>query len=110
MKPGGLLLRCYAECADGQWQAFCLDLCLAAQGESFQEVKRSLEAMILDYVRDAVVGVDRDFADLLLRRPAPLKYWVKYYFFASLLKIGAIKTHFQRLFVEPFPLVPTPAR
>lgn len=110
MKPNGLLLRCYAECSEGQWQAFCLDLCLAAQGESFQEVKRSLEAMILDYVRDAVVGVDRDYADILLRRRAPLKYWLKYYSLFVLFKIGAMKNNFRRLFVEPFPLIPVPAR
>lgn len=79
MKPNGLLLRCYAECIDGQWHAFCLDLCLAAQGESFQEVRRMLEAMIKEYVVDALVGADKEFAGMLLRRPAPLKYWVKYY-------------------------------
>lgn len=110
MKPQGLLLRCYAECVDGQWQALCLDLCLAAQGERFQEVKRSLEDMILDYVRDAVVGVDRDFADVLLRRPAPLKYWLKFYFMVVMHRIGATKSRLHRLFIEPLPLVPARAR
>ena len=34
-----LLLRCYAERVGDQWQAFCLDLSLAAQGDTFMEVK-----------------------------------------------------------------------
>ena len=110
MKPKDLILRCYAERKDGQWQAFCLDLCLAAQGESFEEVKRSLEAMIREYVVDALAGVDKEFAGKLLRRPAPLKYWLAYYAYLTLFKIGVMGDHFKRLFIETMPLIPAPVR
>lgn len=109
MKPDGLLLRCYAECIEGQWHAFCLDFCLAAQGESFADVKRSLESMIKEHVIDALTGVDKEFASMLLRRPAPLKYWMKYYAYLFLFRIGALGSHGRRLFIEPMPLVPAPA-
>jgi hypothetical protein len=52
---------------------FCLDLCLAAQGDSFEEAQAKLDSMICTYVEDATVGEDRDFGADLLRRPAPLR-------------------------------------
>ena len=72
-------------------------------------VKRSLESMIKEHVIDALTGVDKEFAGLLLRRPAPLKYWMKYYAYLFLFRIGALGGHVRRLFIEPMPLVPVPA-
>ena len=106
MKPPGLIVRCYAETVDAQWQAFCLDLCLAVQGESFQEVKDKLERMICDYVTDAVVGEDKEYAYQLLNRRAPLKYWAKYYYAVVLHKFGALRKNVRLLFREPLPLHP----
>ena len=105
MKPANLVLRCYAEQTDGAWQAFCLDLCLAAQGDSFDDVKHKLEQMIFDDVYDAVAGADKEHAAYLLSRRAPLKYWVKYYLYSTLIAVGAIRSRMLRLFKEPMPLV-----
>jgi predicted RNase H-like HicB family nuclease len=107
MKPAELLLRCYAEKKDGQWQAFCLDLCLAAQGDSFQEVKRKLGDMIAEYVGDALGGRDKDFAAELLMRRAPFKYWLKFYYFLTLSKVGALHDGVRRMFCQALPLEPT---
>lgn len=108
MKPNQLTLRCYAEkLSDGQWQAFCLDLCLAAQGESFADVRKKLNDMTREYVYDALAGKDKEFAFKLLRRRAPLQYWVRFYFLLSLQKIGMVKDGMARLFCPPIPLEPT---
>ena len=79
IKPSRLVLRCYAEKVDNQWQAFCLDFTLAAQADSFEQARRKLEKMILAYVYDALAGEDRQHAGELLTRRAPLKYWAKYW-------------------------------
>lgn len=79
MKPNDLVLRCYAEKEHDVWIAVCLDFCLAAQGDSFVEVKTKLEAQIADYVHDALVGDDKAFAHQLLTRKAPLQFWARYY-------------------------------
>ena len=42
-----LMLRCYANKRGDRWQAICIDLCLAVQGNSFREVKQKLESMML---------------------------------------------------------------
>lgn len=56
LKPRDLILRCYAEHKNGQWQAFCLDLCLAAQADTFNEARRKLSDMIPDYLEEALEG------------------------------------------------------
>ena len=43
-------LRCYAEGRDGDWEAICLDLDIAVQGSSFEEVFRSLQEAISLYL------------------------------------------------------------
>jgi len=109
IKPAQLLLRCYAERVDNQWQAFCLDLTLAAQGDSFEQARGKLRAMIVEYVTDAIVGEDREFADQLLSRKAPLGEWAKYYGMAMLTRLHAARSNLWRLFHESLPLVPPTA-
>jgi hypothetical protein len=107
MKPTQLLLRCYAEKVGDQWQAFCLDLSLAAQGDTFAEVKDKLDVMIAEYVYDALVGEDREYAHQLLTRRAPLRDWIKYYWYCLLSKAGAIHEEARRLFTSLVPLEPS---
>jgi len=107
MKPSNLLLRCYAEQKDGYWQALCLDLCLAAQGDSYDEVHDKLKAMICEYVSDAVEGEDREHAAELLSRRAPLRYWLKYYTIRLLHSGGTLQRRARLLFTTPWPLVPS---
>ena len=105
MKPTQLLLRCYAERAGNQWQAFCLDLSLAAQGNTFSEVNDKLDDMILDYICD-VLGEDKAYAEQLLTRKAPLRDWLKYYWYRLLSRAGATHEEARRLFTSLVPLQP----
>lgn len=72
-----LHVRCFAKVQDGQWVALCVDFSLAAQGDSFEDVKSKLDAQIVEYVNDALT-VDRAYASQLLTRRAPLRYLVEY--------------------------------
>ncbi len=108
MRPVNLTLRCYAEQISGGWQAFCLDLCLAAQGDTIDEVKHKLEEMISEYIYDALAGEDKEHAAALLSRRAPFKYWLKYYLYSALISIGAVHNHVKLLFKEPLPLILAP--
>jgi hypothetical protein len=109
MRPGDLLLRCYANKHDGQWQAFCIDLSLAAQGEDFPEVKEKLESMIAEYMYDALAGEDREYAEQLLNRKAPFKQIATYYYYSLMYQTGVFRNGLHRLFKSPMPLVPQPA-
>ncbi len=81
MKPNELVLRCYVEKKNGCWQAFCVDLCLAVQGDSVDECKQKLHAQIAEYLYDAIEGEDKEYADELLNRKAPLYQVAKFNFF-----------------------------
>jgi hypothetical protein len=102
MKTSQLILKCYARYEKGQWIAFCLDFDLAAQADSFEEAKTKLENMVKEYVFDALVGEDREYAEQLLFRKAPLLEWLKYYFYMVI----HAKEGLYRLFKEPLPLTP----
>lgn len=94
MKPKEILLRCYAERKEGYWQAFCIDLCLAVQGDSCEEVTRKLHEQIRDYLSDIVDGEDQPYAAQLLTRKAPLSQIAKYHYIACLCQIKRIKDCF----------------
>lgn len=101
-----LLLRCYANKRDDQWQAFCIDLSLAVQGETFPEVKQKLESMMLEYVYDALAGEDKEFAEQLLSRKAPLYQRATYHLIRVGHHVGLLRDGLHKLFKEPMPLVP----
>ena len=94
MRTNELLLRCYGVKDDGLWQIMCLDLSLAAQAETFEEAMKKLGEQIAEYIHDATVGQDKEFAAQLLRRRAPLKYWVSFYWFMFQ---HALKNNVERL-------------
>lgn len=110
MRPKKLLLRCYAERDGDMWVAVCLDFSLGAQGESFEEARTKLDLQIRDYVIDAMAGEDREHADALLPRRAPLSFWLKYWYARALTRfvrgLHARASVRARSFKEPLPLVP----
>jgi predicted RNase H-like HicB family nuclease len=63
-------LHCYAEGRDGDWEAICLDLDIAVQGSSFEEVFTSLQEAISLYL-ESVTDLPPEERRDLLRRPAP---------------------------------------
>lgn len=78
MKPVQFLMRGYVEHKDGVWQAFCIDLCLAVQGDSQEEVMKKLHEQTYDYLKDIFEGEDYPYAAQLLTRKAPLSQRLKY--------------------------------
>ena len=61
-------LLCIARGRDGDWEANCIDLDIAVQGESFDEVRQLLGEAIRTYLKDAMAESDEDRARLLSRR------------------------------------------
>jgi hypothetical protein len=65
------MLRCYAEARDGVWEAICLDLDIAVQGCSFDEVLGSLRRAVALYL-ETVAALPSHERSALLARRAPL--------------------------------------
>lgn len=109
MKPNELILRCYAEQDGGSWFAMCLDLNLYARGDSFEDARASLHAIIADYVYEALTK-DSAHAEELLNRRAPLNFWLRYYCAKAILytkgKLHMAKDAAITLFTEPLPVAP----
>lgn len=83
----GKPLRCVAYQESGLWVAVCLDLSLGAQADTFNQAKKKLESQIKDYIIDACNEPDA-VRRKLLRRPAPLGMWLKYYFAVFIRKLS----------------------
>lgn len=110
MRAEQLVVRCYAEPEGSQWVAVCVDLSLAAQADSFAEVKTKLDYQIREYVFDALAGEDRAHAHYLLTRKAPLRFWLKYALISArnaiARKRGNMSSPLPVRFKETLPLVP----
>jgi predicted RNase H-like HicB family nuclease len=74
-------LRCYAQEHSGEWEAICLDLDIAVQGASFEEVFHSLDDAVQLYL-ESVKSLPESERDRLLNRPAPLSVRLKFFEFA----------------------------
>jgi hypothetical protein len=102
--PFRFVIRCVVEEKAGQWQAFSLELGLAAQADTQGEAKHKLEAMIHSYIEDAL-GEDQVHAYELLSRKATSRVYLLYWL-AQLAKIfGRGRTH-HVAFSESLPLIP----
>ncbi len=108
VSPMFLIVRVFAERKGNQWQAFTLELGLAAQADTLPEVKRKLESMILSYVTDALTGEDREHAYELMSRRATWRVYLNYYALNVLHYIMHFWDHSKdRIFYkEPMPLEP----
>ena len=72
------VLRCFAYGDNGHWEAFCIDLNLAVEGRSLEEVRASLSEMICTYIEDVEKEEPADRAQLL-QRCAPFSILARYY-------------------------------
>jgi predicted RNase H-like HicB family nuclease len=70
-------LHCYAEGRDGEWEAICLDLDIAVQGRSFEEVFASLQEAVALYL-ETVAELRPEERRPLLHRSAPLSVRLKF--------------------------------
>lgn len=89
-------LHCYAAGRDGDWEAICLDLDIAVQGESFEKVFQSLSQAIALYT-DSLRDLPEADQTRLLYRPAPLSVRLKFlaHAFAGLLRRRSDRFHHQ---------------
>lgn len=106
LAPVSMVLRCFAEKKANVWQAFCIDLNLAVQGNSLHEVKLKLHAQIGEYLYDALVGPDKEYAEQLLSRRAPLLFRARYYVYKTLSRIAWAHNGIREIFSEVMPLAP----
>jgi hypothetical protein len=72
---GDRVLQCFAEGQHGDWEAICLDLDIAVQGSSFDEVRQCLKEAIELYLEEVSTLPEADRSRLLWRRAAPS--WVR---------------------------------
>lgn len=63
-------VTCFAEGREGKWEAVCIELDLAVQGRSYQDVYDRLSASIRDYIESAELETPEQ-ARRLLRRVVP---------------------------------------
>lgn len=103
MKAPNLVIRCYIKPTQGQWVAVCIDLCLAVQADTRREAKEKLEAQIVSYVEEALT-VDRDFADALLNRKAPLHQRLEYWLILATNKAHLLRTSIGQVFKTILPV------
>ena len=75
------VLRCYAEGRNGEWEAICLDLDIAVQEKSFEDVFHALNEAIALYLETVSALPESEHAHLL-NRPAPLSLRLKFFFYA----------------------------
>jgi predicted RNase H-like HicB family nuclease len=68
------VLYCYASGREGAWEAICLDLDIAVQGRSFEEVSRLLEEAIGLYLETVNDLPEAERAVFLSRR---VPFWTR---------------------------------
>lgn len=61
---------CFAHGDETGWEALCVDLNIAIQGATFDEVQEQLERAVASYIKDALAE-DEDTCRKLLSRMAP---------------------------------------
>lgn len=74
-------LHCYAEGRDGDWEAICLDLDIAVQGESFAQVYQELNKAI-DLYLESVRNLPEAERRHLMTRKAPMSVRLKFLWLA----------------------------
>ena len=75
---------CVARGRDDRWEGLCLDLDLAVQGHSFDEVCRLLNESVSTYLEDAASEAEPARSQLLARRvPAYVRFLWGWRFFRA---------------------------
>ncbi len=99
-------LYCYASGHEGAWEAICLDLDIAVQGRSFEEVSSLLREAIAQYLQ-TVSELPEDERSALLNRSVPFRTRLS---FAIEAFWSALRTQGNGEFRHQFTMaMPTPA-
>lgn len=74
-------LLCYAHGSDGSWEAICVDLDIAVQGGTREDVMTRLEEVVGSYI-EAALAEEPSVAKQLLARAAPwhvrATHWIRF--------------------------------
>lgn len=108
MKPNELILHgLLRRESEGYWAAYCLDFTLYATGETAEEAMGKLRVIVDEYLTDALVGDDQEYAADLLSRRAPLIDWIRFYWLDFLQRCRQVKDRLHSTaFALPVPMVP----
>lgn len=118
MRAVDLTVRCMVGRENTVWVAVCIDLCLAAQGDTREQAMQALHEQIALYVREAVT-IHAEHADALLSRKAALGDRLRYVFWHAVTNRPRLRANAARLvqamglalrrttaYKEPLPLQP----
>lgn len=72
------LIRCFAQRHGNRWEAICLDFDLAVQGDSFEDVYRSLDTAVDEYVKYIATIEDSAERQAFLNRRVPFGLRLKF--------------------------------
>ena len=98
------ILHCYGKRKDGKWFGVCLELNLAAEADSFIELKSEINSMISSYIEAVCDTDDKASIPRLLNRRAPLLDWLQYYSICALLSIADLPDKMAFNEIVPFKL------
>jgi hypothetical protein len=102
---GDLVLRCYGRRIDeNKWYGVCLNLNLATEARSREELVQKMEKVIESYLYTVLDTEDTDSIPDLLTRRAPISDWLTYYAITSLIYIKQFPTLFKFKQAIPFHL------
>ena len=83
-----LMLHCYIRPEGDHLVGMCLELDIAAQGDTLEAAKAALNEAISGYLE--TVATMGDKGAHLRRRPAPRRYWVEYYTIGAILWLRSV--------------------
>lgn len=79
MSPARFVLRCYAHrTRKGNWYGACLELNLATEADTLEELRVELNDIIVSYIESVFDTEDQDSIPELLTRQAPLRDRLKF--------------------------------
>jgi hypothetical protein len=80
IRPQRFVVRCYGRKTEkGNLVGVCLDLNIAVEAQSIEELKKKMNQAIGSYIETVLDTDNRESIPALLSRRAPLKDWLTYY-------------------------------
>ena len=101
--PSRLVLRCYGhKTRSGRWVGVCLNLNIAIEADTPEELKLKMNDAIVSYVNAAKDTQDRPSVPELLTRSAPVQDWVIYFLIRIFKYVQQIPVSFVRRIQDNF--------
>jgi len=102
IRPKNLVLRCYGYCPkNGPYIGVCIDLNIAIQADSPNELKKKMKNAITSYFEAVLDTDDKQSIPALIDRRAPIRDWIIYYLIKFIVFIRQFPNNF--IFKEYIP-------